>query len=291
MTELSPMMAEALGEDATSLCHAWKLVLADGTAMGFTDHDCGFALDGLDYEPESGLSPSETRESVGLAVDTAEVSGALTSERIREDDLLAGRFDGATLETFLVDWTNPVANLLLRKATIGRVARSDGLFTAELDSFSRGYDLPGGRYFRRDCDAEVGDGKCGVPLNADAFTASATVTGIEPGDRVVVEGLEPFEAGWFAGGVATFATAGRRRVIAHIRSDGTDWLTLATGPDAVAVGEGVSITAGCDKTFATCAAKFANAVNFRGFPHLPGNDAAYAYAGEGGTFDGSPLVP
>jgi uncharacterized phage protein (TIGR02218 family) len=43
--------------------------------------------------------------------------------------------------------------------------------------------------------------------------------------------------------------------------------------DAVAVGDGVTLSAGCDKQFATCKAKFANAVNFRGFPYMPGNDA------------------
>ena len=48
---------------------------------------------------------------------------------------------------------------------------------------------------------------------------------------------------------------------------------------------------GCDKSFAQCKAKFANSANFRGFPHLPGNDAAYNYADGKGNFDGKPLVP
>ena len=56
-------------------------------------------------------------------------------------------------------------------------------------------------------------------------------------------------------------------------------------------GDTFDITAGCDKSFATCKAKFANALNFRGFPHLPGNDSAYAYVNQDGEFDGSPLVP
>ena len=55
-------------------------------------------------------------------------------------------------------------------------------------------------------------------------------------------------------------------------------------------GDTFSVFAGCDKTFATCKAKFDNALNFRGFPHLPGNDAAYAYVVDGGRFDGGPLV-
>ncbi len=41
------------------------------------------------------------------------------------------------------------------------------------------------------------------------------------------------------------------------------------------------VTAGCDKQFATCQAKFANAVNFRGFPHMPGNDFVSAVARPG----------
>ena len=42
------------------------------------------------------------------------------------------------------------------------------------------------------------------------------------------------------------------------------------------VGDTFSIVAGCDKTFSTCKAKFDNHENFRGFPHLPGNDAPTA---------------
>lgn len=48
---------------------------------------------------------------------------------------------------------------------------------------------------------------------------------------------------------------------------------------------------GCDKSFATCKAKFANGVNFRGFPHLLGNDAAYAYVNSTNDYDGGVLVP
>ena len=55
-------------------------------------------------------------------------------------------------------------------------------------------------------------------------------------------------------------------------------------------GTAFSIVAGCDKQFSTCKTKFANPVNFRGFPHLPGNDAAYGYVTDGGVFDGGPIV-
>lgn len=58
----------------------------------------------------------------------------------------------------------------------------------------------------------------------------------------------------------------------------------------IGAGDAFALVAGCDHSFATCKAKFANALNFRGFPHLPGNDAAYAYVTDGGVFDGGPVV-
>ena len=47
------------------------------------------------------------------------------------------------------------------------------------------------------------------------------------------------------------------------------------------------IYAGCDKRFDTCRAKFANTLNFRGFPHMPGNDAVVAGPIAGQRMDGS----
>ena len=41
-------------------------------------------------------------------------------------------------------------------------------------------------------------------------------------------------------------------------------------------GDTFVVTAGCDKRFDTCRDRFDNAVNFRGFPHIPGNDFVVA---------------
>jgi uncharacterized phage protein (TIGR02218 family) len=38
------------------------------------------------------------------------------------------------------------------------------------------------------------------------------------------------------------------------------------------------LRAGCDRQFATCRAKFGNALRFRGFPHMPGDDFVLSYA-------------
>ena len=54
-------------------------------------------------------------------------------------------------------------------------------------------------------------------------------------------------------------------------------------------GDELTVTAGCDRRFSTCRAKFANAVNFRGFPHIPGNDFVLKAPKAGDTLDGRPL--
>jgi len=49
-------------------------------------------------------------------------------------------------------------------------------------------------------------------------------------------------------------------------------------PESIEPGDVFVVTAACDKRFETCREKFANAENFRGFPHLPGNDFVVSYA-------------
>jgi uncharacterized phage protein (TIGR02218 family) len=52
-------------------------------------------------------------------------------------------------------------------------------------------------------------------------------------------------------------------------------------PEPVAAGDSFTVTAGCDKQFQTCHDRFNNVVNFRGFPHIPGNDFVISYPVQG----------
>jgi uncharacterized phage protein (TIGR02218 family) len=289
-------LASHLAREVTTVCHCWRLTRKDGVATGYTDHDRPLTVGGTLCRPQSGLSASEARDTLGLAVDTVDVEGALSSDDITDQDIAAGLYDGATVETFLVNWRRPEDFVLLRKATIGKITLSDGRFVAELESLAHSLDRPNGRYVSRTCDAELGDARCGFNLGNPAFTGVGTVAAFEAPSMLTVSGLDGFEAGWFAHGVLTWtagANAGRSERVEEHRKDATG-TTLVLRPGsgtAASAGDAFSIVAGCDKTFATCKAKFANALNFRGFPHLPGNDAAYGYVVDGGRFDGGPVVP
>ena len=65
------------------------------------------------------------------------------------------------------------------------------------------------------------------------------------------------------------------------------WVPLANMPKP---GDTFRITAGCAKTFSACREKFANSLNFRGFPQMPGSDFAYGYADSRTVHDGRPLI-
>jgi uncharacterized phage protein (TIGR02218 family) len=285
-----------LAGNVTTLCYCWRLTRKDGVVSGFTDHDRGLVVDGVAFEPESGFSASEARDRLGLATDTVDVEGALSSLTIREEDIAAGRYDGATVETFLVNWMDPSRFALLRTATIGKITRSDQRFAAELESLAQALDQPQGRYVRRTCDAELGDQRCGFATSQSGFHGTGSVLLVDAAGMISVSGLAGFESGWFSHGLLTWqsgANAGRSERIRDHRTTGTQ-TTLALWHDSGSVpqaGDSFTVVAGCDKTFATCQGKFANVLNFRGFPHLPGNDAGYAYVTEGGQFDGGPLVP
>ena len=49
-------------------------------------------------------------------------------------------------------------------------------------------------------------------------------------------------------------------------------------PYTISIGDTYTVTAGCDKQLSTCRDRFANVANFRGEPHLPGNDALMKHA-------------
>jgi len=101
--------------------------------------------------------------------------------------------------------------------------------------------------------------------------------------RFTASGLDDFASDWFTRGLLTMTSAAaegqRIEVKAHSKGGGVVTLeTWAAVHGPLVAGQTFVVTAGCDKRLATCKAKFANAVNFRGFPHMPGNDFVTSFA-------------
>jgi uncharacterized phage protein (TIGR02218 family) len=294
MRIIDPGLAAHLAAGVTTLCRCWKLTRRDGVVEGFTDHDRALAFDGVTYEPATGFDAGEETSATGFAVGGLEVTGALSSDRLDAEDLAGGLYDHAEVAAYLVNWSAPEERHLLRLGHVGEVIREDGAFRAEIRGLAAALDEPRGRIFRPACDADLGDSRCGVDLGDPAYRGSGTVAAESGRRRFTADGLDGFAAGWFERGRLTWtsgANAGRgAEVKAHrIVGDAVQielWQPMA---GAIAAGDGFDLTAGCDKRFATCREKFANLDNFRGFPHMPGNDFALSYARPGDDNDGGPL--
>ncbi len=277
-----------LSGEVTTHCFCWIIRRQDMAVFGFTDHDKTLLIEGVSCEPQTGLSASEATGALGLSVDTAEIEGALSSVAISDNDIERGAFDGALVETFLVNWALSEQRTLLRSSRIGTISRSGGRFIAELKSSSVDLDKVSGRRIARQCDAQLGDSRCGYK----GLAHNGTVTSLISDREIVVTGFWPPANNWFRNGVLTWANGSKNVVLAHQTYGGGIRLSLrdCTIPD-IRVGDTFMLDAGCDKSFKQCKSKFSNAANFRGFPHLPGNDAVYNFADGKGNFDGGPLVP
>ncbi|HXF53616.1 MAG TPA: DUF2163 domain-containing protein [Hyphomicrobiaceae bacterium] len=283
MKALSPGLAAHLAGGATTLAWCWRLTRRDGTKLGFTDHDRNIVFDGTTFEAATGLTASEIKDAVGLSVDNLEVESALSSGSLSEADLAAGLYDDARVEIFRVNWQAPEERVLMRAGSLGEVRRSGLAFAAEVRGLAHYLQQPKGRLFQFGCDADLGDARCGVDLEQPAFRGQGTITEAASLRRFTASGLDAFADDWFTRGLLTFtsgANVGRAvEVKRHEARDGLVTLELWQEPgEPLAAGDAFEVTAGCDKQLATCRAKFANVVNFRGFPHMPGNDFVTSFA-------------
>lgn len=294
MRNLPGPLAAHFASGATTLCRCWRLTRRDATVLGFTDHDEDLAFDNTLFRAGTGFEGTEIEARFGLAVTGTEIHGALSADGLSEADLAAGRYDDAKVELFLVNWADAEQRLLLRSGHLGEVRREGAAFAAEVRGLAARLNEERGRIFAATCDADLGDARCGVALDGPALCGEGSVLAVEGAGAIRVAGLDAFADDWFTRGRLAFSAGANAGLAVEVKSHRAEagevrlalWQQM---PAPLAAGDAFAVTAGCDKRFETCRGKFANAVSFRGFPHLPGNDfvARYAVPGEPGH-DGRP---
>lgn len=291
---VSEALAAHLAAGTTTLCRCWVVARRDGIRLGFTDHDTDLEFDGVVFRADSGLTGKALQQTTGLSVDNGEAMGALRSDAVTEADLVAGRFDAAEVQAWLVNWSDAAQRHLLFRGTIGEVQTGGGGFRAELRGLTETMGQPMGRIYQRHCNARLGDAACGVAMDHPAFAGEAVVIEANAGQPLRLWGLEGYGPDWFARGHLDVLDGDGIGLSAMIKSDvlvGTHrnvalWQELRI---PLAAGDRVRVRAGCDKRAETCKGKFANFARFRGFPHIPGEDWLMAVPRSSGSNGGGSL--
>jgi uncharacterized phage protein (TIGR02218 family) len=262
-----------LAQQLCAFAFCWRLDRRDGVSLGLTSHDRPLHAHGLLYEPAPGINLSAIVRSRDAGAELTEVAGALTAQAISADDLTTGRWDGATLALHLTEWTAPGTLWLeLACGRLGPVDQDGDRFAAALQGVEALMQRPPCPETSPSCRATLGDRDCGVDLRPRQQVARIVVGG----SGLLIPGLD---GALYAFGSLRWLTGPMAGKTASIIDGAVGVITLAEAVPEVVSGSLALITQGCDKRLITCSAQFANAANFRGEPHLPGNDLLTRYPG------------
>lgn len=252
----------------TTLSMCWKLTRRDGVILAFTEAATDLFINGLNYLSVAGFEPSAIDSSADMSVDNLEIDGLLNSGAFTAADISAGVYNDAKVSVFYVNRRSIGDGILqLTEGTTGQITTEQGRFKAEVRGALQPFQQSIISLFSKTCPATLGDGRCRADMTGKTVTGSIT-TLLE--NRGFTDSARTEPASYFAYGKVTFLTgacAGLTIEVKHFNGGLVE--LLIPMPRPLLVGNAYRMTAGCDRSVATCRDKFNNILNFQGFPDIP----------------------
>ena len=275
--------ARANPDAPIAFAECFAFTLATGTVLAYANVDQPVVYNGVTFAANGPLVQGlKYRCSVGLEVDKQQISiaarptdlvdGAPLLEALRD-----GAFDGAKVRRDRVFMTalggTVIGGVTLfkgRVSTVDWVGRTAAQITVASDLVVLDYDMPRNLYSPT-CLHALYDSGCGVPRGT--YAASGTAGAGSTASVIAFSGALASHAQ----GSLVFTSGVNANVRATVKSAvaGASLTLIYPLPAAPAAGDAFTVYAGCDHTPATCAARFSNLANFRGFPYVPPPQIAY----------------
>ncbi|MGH6838715.1 MAG: DUF2163 domain-containing protein [Methylocella sp.] len=239
------------------------------TLNGYVYAANSILVDGLKFKCAAGLEVDQQQITVSArATDT--VGGVPFLQALRN-----GVFDGCEIQrerAFLHSWAqadtaNPIGSVILFKGRVGTVdsiGRTTAQITVNSDLVLLDLQMPRNVY-SPSCQHVLYDSGCA--LIKSAFGTAGTVGAGSTGSIINWSGASAN----FNQGTLTFSSGVNAGVSTNVKSAIAGVSLTLSYPlqNAPATGDAFTVYFGCDHTQATCATKFNNVANFRGFPYVP----------------------
>lgn len=262
-----------------------RIERTDGEVLAMTELDADVTYDSVTYQSSVSYTPTTIDGTASLSVNNAETGGFLSINGISKADVVAGLYDGATVYFLLVDYSDNSLVRHLGKGYLGEAEIKENSYTIEYRSLTQKLQQTVGRYYTAECNAQLGDSRCGVDLNTAELTKTGTVTSVTSNQVFAASGLPDSDTSddYFNYGLITFTSGDNDGIACEVKdyNDATgEFTTFIPFPYDIATSDTFSVYAGCDKRKATCIAKFDNVINFRGFDMIPGADQINQFGGQ-----------
>ncbi len=262
------------------MAELYDLTLADGTALHYTTFDRNLEVGGTTYL--SG-PPNFTRGTVEEGIRVSKIGTLSLEIHASASDLIGGvpilqkiargDFDKAQITVrrlFMDSALNQQGTVIRFVGNIGdldQLSRTMAKFTCKSKVEDLNIQLPR-NILQPTCMHTLFDAGCA--LNKSAFAVNGTVQAGSTVNKLITN-LTQADS-YFDNGQLVFTSGANNGHVAAVRtytnSGGTVYFFMPL-PTAPAIGDTFTIYPGCDKTQATCTAKFSNVTNFGGFPYVP----------------------
>ncbi len=276
----SPLLAH-LAEDVTNLTVCWAVTRKDGVVIRGTQHDRNLTIASGTYAgtylSSAAIRNSDISSGSDLSPDNSEVEGFATADAFLTDlsaaDIEAGLFDDADLILIVCNWAAPDdGQFRIPGATLGNIQRvSEGKYTAEVRGLAQHLTQPILRTYSENCNADLGDARCGVDLTALIIPATVTaVTSRRRFDCFLLTDSSSGVAGDYVLGKVVGLTGANAGYTREVKQDAVGSVFGALElhevlPIMPEIGDTFSLYPGCDKQKEGGCRRYNNIPRFRGY--------------------------
>src|SRR4249920_449637 len=202
-------LLSAIQSGATSLCNLINITDAIGGTLALTDHIQDLTVSSVTYLARPGMRVSLMKTSGNMEIDNYEIEGYFVTGVVTMADLLKGRFTGARVRRYIVNYDNLSAGVLqIGDGNVSRVEVADNAFKVQVLGKMWRLSQPVGRTVAKRCDVEtLGDARCQFNVASTAtygtpFTQTLTVSAVYDAITIGVTGANITTGGsdFFKGG-------------------------------------------------------------------------------------------